>query len=367
MSYTKNIAIIRGLKSGFSADGGALSGLVKAEKYGSKLKVEISYINFAPLTEGKYVCALSDGKHTVIVDDGLFVGESAADTSAGFAALICYVRGEVLPIASAVCGNYRDIALGLKSEIEREENFKAVNAVRTDNPEKKKPEKSGKNRESANAADGAGAGADAVGTAVESSKNTSPVYEDEAIAEVNYYEYEKAYTDGGALRADKTEEKDGHKIYVDEAAFGAVAQGQGGLEKNGEKPEKATYIGGKREKTVENPLAGGGLFYERMKDEIDGILSKYPAEKTLEEMIDESKWVRITYGEGGFYVFGVLFTGGAPKYICYGVPTAQSKTPPESMEGLASFLPASPDSEEKGYWVMYQDAETGASIKVNMF
>ena len=38
--YTKNIAVIRGLKSGFSADGGELSGIVKAEKYGMSLKVE---------------------------------------------------------------------------------------------------------------------------------------------------------------------------------------------------------------------------------------------------------------------------------------------------------------------------------------
>lgn len=102
-----------------------------------------------------------------------------------------------------------------------------------------------------------------------------------------------------------------------------------------------------------------------MKDEIDGILSKYPTEKPLEEMIEDSKWVRISYGEGGFYVFGVLYSDGKPRYVCYGVPTAQSENPPKSMEGLASFLPASPENAESGYWVMYQDAETGASIKVN--
>ena len=49
--YTKNIAVIRELKGGFSANGGCLSGLVKAEKYGASLKVEVSLINFAPLTE----------------------------------------------------------------------------------------------------------------------------------------------------------------------------------------------------------------------------------------------------------------------------------------------------------------------------
>ena len=72
MGYTKNIAVIRGLKDGFSSDGGSLSGLVKAERYGSHLKIEISYINFAPLTEGRYITALSYGRHTVIVENGDF-------------------------------------------------------------------------------------------------------------------------------------------------------------------------------------------------------------------------------------------------------------------------------------------------------
>ena len=56
--YTKNIAVIKELKSGFSVDGGPLSGIVKAEKYGNNLKVEVSLINFAPVTEGKYVSAV---------------------------------------------------------------------------------------------------------------------------------------------------------------------------------------------------------------------------------------------------------------------------------------------------------------------
>ena len=83
MSYTKNIAVIRGLKSGFSADGGQLSGLVKAEKYGSSLKVEVSLINFAPLTEGRYVVAVSDGKHTCVLDGLTFEGRSEVDTGSG--------------------------------------------------------------------------------------------------------------------------------------------------------------------------------------------------------------------------------------------------------------------------------------------
>lgn len=147
MGYTKNIAVIRGLKGGFSADGGPLSGLVKAEKYGNSLKVEVSLINFAPLSEGRYVCAVSDGKHVCILDGLAYEGASEVDTGAGFAALICFVNGAVSPIASAVCGAYQFAAAGIKEEIEKQE--KAV-------------------------------------------KNTiapAEKYEDEALAEENYYEY----------------------------------------------------------------------------------------------------------------------------------------------------------------------------------
>ena len=119
MSYTKNIAVIKGLKDGFSADGGALSGLVKAEKYSNNLKIEINLINFAPLTEGRYVAAISDGEHSEIVENLVFEGRSKVDTSAGFAAVICYVNAGVQLLASAVCGNFQSAAFGLKGEIER--------------------------------------------------------------------------------------------------------------------------------------------------------------------------------------------------------------------------------------------------------
>lgn len=337
MGYTKNIAVIKGIKDGFSVDGGALSGLVKAEKYGAKLRVEVSLINFAPLTEGKYVCAISDGKTTEIIEDCAFEGESALDTANGFAALIAYVRGQVFPVASAVCGNNHDITLKLKAEIEREENLKGAQAAEEERAAK---------REGAAGAEGNG---------------KKEEYDDGAIAEENYYEYAETDKDGGALREDKKEEEGGRKVRGDEAAFSAVEEKENCL-KNA---ESAAYSGGNGDYDPINPIVEGGIFYERMKDEIDKILSKYPAEKPLEEMIEDSKWVRISYGEGGFYVFGVLYADGKPKYVCYGVPTAQSENPPKSMEGLASFLPASPEDAESGYWVMYQDAETGASIKVN--
>ena len=62
MHYVKKMCILRQIRQGFSTDGNALSGLIKVEQYGKNLAVEVSIINFAPLTSGEYYCLLSDGK-----------------------------------------------------------------------------------------------------------------------------------------------------------------------------------------------------------------------------------------------------------------------------------------------------------------
>jgi len=311
-SYTKNIAIIRGLKDGFSADGGPLTGLVKAERYGSVLKIEVTFLNFAPLSEGRYVTALSDGNVVQVVENGYFEGASELNTGSGFAALICYVNDKVSPVASAVSGNFHGAALGIKAEIERLEN------IRPDGDK----------------------------TAAADYDKKPPRYEDEAIAEVNYYEFAETDAGGGALRENPQKKEVGRKAGQNETPAGA-------FQTDGVTPQQGA-----------NPLARGN-FYERMKGEIEGILSAYPAEEHLESVVSGSKWVKISYGDGKFYVFGVIYGDGKPQYVCYGVPTDKSDVPPESMRGLASFIPLSADERNNGFWVMYQDAQTGASLKID--
>lgn len=331
--YTKNIAVIRGIKEGFSADGGELSGLVKAEKYGAYLTVEITFINFAPLSEGGYVTALTDGQTTIFVDGENYEGATELDTAKGFAALICFVNGQVSPVASAVCGNFKGEVLALKAETEKRENLKAAEKT----PEKKQRE-----------------------------QNENAAYEDEAIAEDNYYEYETD-ENSGAVCEDKKEKEERIKPYQDEAAVGSFKEEQtSGDNGNGsiENGETTAYSGGNEQDILKNPLAGGE-FYEKMKTEIEGILQGYPKEEGLERLIENSRWVRISYTENDYYVFGVIYSGGKAQYICYGVPARDVQTPPESMKESASFIPASAEDAQTGFWVMYQDAQTGATLKAD--
>lgn len=345
--YTKNIAVIKGLKEGFSADGGALSGLVRAERYGGSLRVEISPVNFAPLSEGRYAAAVTDGAESVMVENWLFEGVCPVDTSQGFAAVIFYVNRGVFPVASAVCGNFRGAALGLKAFAERCE---AGEGRKKEEPQK-------------------GARPQAEGG-----------YQDEAIAEENYYEYAETDENGGAVRADAQKEEDGRAAYAHEEDAGALAQETRGIASRPPRPDSpqrekgqkrlpaAEPFGGGEENASTRaqegafaPLARGECFYARVQKEIEGILSSYPEETALCRTVENSRWVRISYGDGLYYVFGVIYLKEKPQYLCYGVP-ARGDRPPESMAGLADFIPASPEGGEGGYWVMYQDADTGASL-----
>ena len=109
----------------------------------------------------------------------------------------------------------------------------------------------------------------------------------------------------------------------------------------------------------------GKSFIEEVKEEVERVLSSFPKEPTLCSVVQNSKWVKINYGDNKHYVFGAIYTDGKIEYLCYGVPATSSKVPPKSLKDLATFIPAERDKiTEKGYWVAYQSALTGASVKI---
>ena len=327
--YTKKIAVIKQIQHGFSADSGALSGVVKAETYAGFLKVEASLINFAPLSEGRYVLGISDGLKTVLFEGSNFEGESDLNLAYGFAFLVCFCNGNCQPIASAACGQLACALPDLKEEMARCESAK------------ESPKKSESVKKQAGSA----------------------AYDDEAIAQENYYEYD-LNEDGGAVRKDKTQKEDGSTGGENEEAFGAVKEQKEYVSKayyggNGDKNRAGTRKNG-GDKAKKPDLAGGD-FYGRMKGDIEKIFAAYPKEESLERAMEGSRWARISYGENKFYVFGVLCVEGVPRYICYGVPSADKENPPKSLSDFASFMPV----EGGGFWIMYQDANTGVSVKIS--
>jgi len=119
----------------------------------------------------------------------------------------------------------------------------------------------------------------------------------------------------------------------------------------------------KEEKMSEQNPANGNVkkYYQSIKSELDELFKSYEKESDLEKLIVHSKFCKITYEKNKYYIVGVIFENNVPEYICYGVPSFNKNTPPIELKGMSSFIPAKSDNSF-GYWVMYQDADTGETI-----
>ena len=90
-------------------------------------------------------------------------------------------------------------------------------------------------------------------------------------------------------------------------------------------------------------------------------------EELLEQIIPFSKWVKIENEDGdNYYVLGLIYENDQVKYICYGVPGMYSENPPEELKGYAEWLPIDSTKEKEfGYWITYQDAQSGENVKAD--
>lgn len=111
-----------------------------------------------------------------------------------------------------------------------------------------------------------------------------------------------------------------------------------------------------------------GMFYEEVKKQISDLFTNYPEEEFLTQIIPHSKWVRVDYEKNGhYYVVGLIYEEGLLRYICYGLPGVFAETPPKEMETYSQWLPLDKDKpEEFGYWISYQDADTGESMEIEV-
>lgn len=205
------------------------------------------------------------------------------------------------------------------------------------------------------------------------------VYDDEAVAEVNYYENDVADDIYGAetatFTAARAETGDDKKInYMNGATdnYGATEKGKNDYlhsettcdrqeEQNAERPQKSEQC------ACQNETAFGACpfdgrypaFYSEKRAEIEELFCKYPPIGSLSDYIPESKWVKIEYKKDGFYIIGVISRAGVPTYIVYGVPGVRERRP-RGFERYSVFLPESLfTTNGRGYWCSFQNAETG--------
>ncbi len=100
-------------------------------------------------------------------------------------------------------------------------------------------------------------------------------------------------------------------------------------------------------------------FYATAKDKLNELFVIYPPDKSLEQIIPDSKWIKISYDGEDYYVVGQLLSEGKLNYIGYGVPGIKAIQPPKITDGYADWLPVNNIKPYDGYWLIFQSAETG--------
>lgn len=115
----------------------------------------------------------------------------------------------------------------------------------------------------------------------------------------------------------------------------------------------------------EDEIQGTQTFYLEMKSQLDDLFANNPNEEYLQELLPNSKWVKVSIDENGnYYVLGLIYEGDVLQYICYGVPGVYQKIPPRELSGFPVWFPLDQTKPQGfGYWLSYQDAESGESVK----
>lgn len=106
-------------------------------------------------------------------------------------------------------------------------------------------------------------------------------------------------------------------------------------------------------------------FYDEMKGQIDVLFKNNPSEEYLEKLLPNSKWVKVSLEESeDYYVLGLIYEDERLLYICYGVPGVYQKEAPRELSGYPTWFPLDEDNPQGfGYWLTYQDADSGESVK----
>ena len=325
MAYEKRVCVLKQVKKGFTADGGTLSGAIYAERLGSELTVTPRMLGIAPVKEGRYALALwIEGKIFVLELKGTasLRVENAPSVKRGLAALVVFLRGEVQPIAFGSCGvapsDYQFLLAAFSEEKRQpipvpltpnELPGPAPNIPRAPGvplPEKEEDEEARPFREHAAAK-----------------------YDDEAIAEQDYF---RPHDEDGETRgsggADENAQADGAAVAGDDGAVRPFL----------------------RQKSL--------TYYYSVREKLEEAFRKFPRDDRLKSAFPHSEWVRTETA-----LLGVVYGHGIPEFLC--VAVEKRGEAPEEMRDKCMFVPASPFSDEEGFFVVFQSASTGEYVTVS--
>ncbi len=107
-------------------------------------------------------------------------------------------------------------------------------------------------------------------------------------------------------------------------------------------------------------------FYSKIENQVNKMLEVYPKEDAISEILPNSKFVKVENVDEANHIFGVIYDEEniKPKYIVYGVPAKYGEEVSSTISERASWMPSNiNEPKEYGYYLMYQDAETGKIVR----
>ena len=116
---------------------------------------------------------------------------------------------------------------------------------------------------------------------------------------------------------------------------------------------------------IKKEMEDNGDFFDMISEQIDDLFQSNPREENLEKIIPNSKWIKVCFEENSSqYVIGLVYEQGILKYVCYGVPGKKDLNSLSNIEEFTQWIPKDAEIEDgDGYWVIFQDAKTGESVK----
>lgn len=336
MEYVKKTIVLKELEKGYSVSEKPISGILRLENECGVSRIFLTAINFCALDGEGYYLMIVDSLGQIVE---LQVGarplsffkalDEPISLNGGITCGIAYLKNNIFTtVAFARDGTGLSVS-DFKKILEKKSAFLRKQAEKT---KKSTP------------------------LEVETKKEEpEPVYDDEAVATENYFDLDKEINE----KLTSIKEKENERLFTTHANVDTKKQEE-------EKEEDDCF---KRfeDAFIESPIGAyteQSPYYLEAERELKEILIKFPRETALERSFPDSEWAKINYSSDKYYVVGVIKEKGAPKYLCYGVPSDYSLAPPKELKDYCSFLPLSPlEGEPDGYWMMFQDAISGDCIK----
>lgn len=390
MNYIKKLCILKQVASGFAADGREVSALLTAESLGGRLTLTLAPIGFAPLAAGRYRCVVqdADGRRETFdlpVPSGACVRRAGGglDIARGIGCAVCFVGGKATCVAfgktgegaydpKAMCAAEGEAPMRAQTPPAIPTPTRAADPMQASDPMQPTPPTPPPTQAQTPPPD--------------------PPYDDEMLATENYFEKEGGASSGEAC-AEKTGGAPAEETGGAQAADGLYAGGpcaDGGAPTGGGTGEGKAAASGGQEKGAESGARDGTAqaradtgenaqtlfrlhggenaepcYYDRVRADLDALFARHPAERELADCIPYSRWARVNFARNKYYAVGVICDEKKPQYICYGVPAEAHGEPPAALKGFCSFLPLSVfEPEGRGYWMMFQDAETGRCVRI---